>query len=248
MLGLFIPWGSDRQNQQFRRGQQFSSLWEELKLTLSRRLLFHVQNFDSLRKSREEVLADRSRYHSRSDDQSDSSSDVSESISQDGVDDLDDFTDQNSEETSTVSVIRRDVSSAIETISSAIDPKGGFWTRMDDLKRTAELSSALKTERGGVIGKGIHFERSAADDVTMLKEWTSALKQQASNVRKRNSGIEGDIEDDEMIGGGDEYKAGAHLVQMPQQRCKTWDEAQEEVIAELSLNEKQKRVIILIAA
>ena len=106
MLGLFIPWGSDRQNQQFRRGQQFSSLWEELKLTLSRRLLFHVQNFDSLRKSREEVLADRSRYHSRSDDQSDSSSDVSESISQDGVDDLDDFTDQNSEETSTVSVIR----------------------------------------------------------------------------------------------------------------------------------------------
>ena len=106
MLGLFIPWGSDRQNQQFRRGQQFSSLWEELKLTLSRRLLFHVQNFDSLRKSREEVLADRSRYHSRSEDQNDSSSDVSESISQDGVDDLDDFTDQNSEETSTVSVIR----------------------------------------------------------------------------------------------------------------------------------------------
>ena len=184
MLGLFIPWGSDHQNQQFRRGQQFSSLWEELKLTLSRRLLFHVQNFDSLRKSREEVLADRSRYHSRSDDQSDSSSDVSESISQDGVDNLDDFTDQNSEETSTVSVIRRDVSSAIEMISSVIDPKGGFWTRMNDLKRTAELSSALKMERGGVIGKGIHFERSAADDVTMLKEWTSALEQQASNARK----------------------------------------------------------------
>ena len=69
-------------------------------------------------------------------------------------------------------------------ISSAIDPKGGFWTRMDDLKRMAELSSALKTERGGVIGKGIYFERSAADDVTMLKEWTSALEQQAFNARK----------------------------------------------------------------
>ena len=55
---------------------------------------------------------------------------------------------------------------------------------MDDLKRTVELSSALKMERGGVIGKGIYFERSAADDVTMLKEWTSALEQQAFNARK----------------------------------------------------------------
>ena len=123
--------------------------------------------------------------------------------------------------------------------------------RIDDLKRMVELSSTLKMQRGEVIGKGVHFERNAANDITMLKEWTSALEGQASRARKRNSGIDGDIEDDEMIGEGlpsDEYEDGAHLVPIHQQHCKTWEEARDEVIVELSLNEKQKRVIMLVAA
>ncbi len=184
MLGLFIPWGPDHQNQRFRRGQTFSSLWEELKSTLSPRLLFHVQNFDAFRKSREEVLADRSRYHSRSEDQNDSASDISEALWHDDADDVDDFSAHDDEEARAVSLVRRDISSAIETISSAIDRKRGFWTRIDDLKRMVELSSTLKMQRGEVIGKGVHFERNAANDITMLKEWTSALEGQASRARK----------------------------------------------------------------
>ena len=100
--------------------------------------------------------------------------------------------------------------------------------RIDDLKRMVELSSTLKMQRGEVIGKGVHFERNAMNDIIILKEWTSALEGQASRVRKRNSGIDSDIEDDEIIGEGlpsDEYEDGAHLVSIHQQHCKTWEEA-----------------------
>ena len=144
MLGLFIPWGPDHQNQRFRRGQMFSSLWEELKSTLSPRLLFHVQNIDAFWKSREEVLADRSRYHSYSEDQNDSTSDISEALWHDNTDDIDDSSAYNDEEARVVSLVKWDISSTIETIFSAIDCKWGFWMRIDDLKRMVELSSTLK--------------------------------------------------------------------------------------------------------
>src|SRR5436190_21536201 len=197
MLGLFIPWGPDYENLRFRIGQRFSSLWEELKLTLSQRILFHVHNFDALQRSREEALADRRRYQDHSEEQEDCGSDTGEHISEN---EEDNFTNYEHEEISTVNVIPQDVSSAIEIISSALDSRRGFWTKMEDLKRTTELSSALKMRSGEVVGRGACFERSGEDYATLIKEWTSVLNQQASIARKRKSGVEGDVEDDEAIG------------------------------------------------
>ena len=61
MLVLFIPWGIDDQNQQFLAAESFVSLWAEAKETLSPRLKFHVDNFENLRKSREDIHTDRKR-------------------------------------------------------------------------------------------------------------------------------------------------------------------------------------------
>src|SRR5947207_3948981 len=61
MLSLFIPWGFEDQNEQFQKGGNFIEVWDNLKTSLSARLRFHVNNFNSLRKSREDVLADRER-------------------------------------------------------------------------------------------------------------------------------------------------------------------------------------------
>src|SRR5213080_4893616 len=62
MLALFIPWGTDYQDQQFRAAKSFTGLWAEAKETLSPRLAFHANNFHNLRKSKEDVIADQ-RWH-----------------------------------------------------------------------------------------------------------------------------------------------------------------------------------------
>ena len=91
--------------------------------------------------------------------------------------------------------------------------------RIDDLKRIVKLSSTLKMQRGEVIGKRVHFKRNTANDITILKEQISALEGQASRARKRNSGTDNNIEDNEIIGEGlssDEYEDEAHLVPIHQ--------------------------------
>ena len=55
MLALFKPWGTDYQNKEFTNAWSFTSLWLERKAQLCKWLSFHVENFESLRKSKEEV-------------------------------------------------------------------------------------------------------------------------------------------------------------------------------------------------
>ena len=59
MLALFIPWGTNYQDQQFRAAKSFTGLWAEVKKILSPRLAFHANNFHNLRKSKEDIIADQ---------------------------------------------------------------------------------------------------------------------------------------------------------------------------------------------
>ena len=75
MLALFIPWGTDYQDQQFRAAKSFTGLWAEVKETLSSRLAFHANNFHNLRKSKEDVIADQRRC--REEEEGDGNEDTS---------------------------------------------------------------------------------------------------------------------------------------------------------------------------
>ena len=58
MLALFKPWGFEYQNEEFENGGSFTTLWSQTRARLCKRLRFHVENFESLRKSKEEVAAE----------------------------------------------------------------------------------------------------------------------------------------------------------------------------------------------
>jgi len=252
MLALFIPWGTGEENILFRTAKSFSTLWGELKSTLSERILFHVQNFDSLQRSKQEVLADRrNRHDGYGEDQEDVYQDIEEFVGDDEEEENFTLYDRD-DDTTGMDIFRREVSGALESISSAIDPQRGFWARMDDSKRIVVLNSALKDQNEGVVRRGVHFRRNDDSYTAESKEWKLALKRQASNATKRDhgeesiAGINGDmgenINEDSLA--PDE---GAQLVRN-QQTYRTWEEARDTIIEELSLNEKQRMLLVLVAA
>ena len=57
------------------------------------------------------------------------------------------------------------------------------------------------------------------------------------------------VNDDDSVASAEEIELGAHLEDyVNQPACGTWQEARDQVITELNLNDKQKRLIILISA
>ena len=130
---------------------------------------------------------------------------------------------------------------------------------MDDGNRAMELLEVMKSEREGNIGKGKDFSKFQENFEWYLKAWKKSLKCQECKVKKVEQGSDSvensDYEDKSEQGFDNESSAedgdiindkdrsdteGAYLRFMKTTLCSSWEEAQDKVANELSLNEKQK--------
>src|SRR4051794_36472504 len=146
MLALFKPWGFDYQKEEFENGGSFTTLWSQTRGRLCKRLRFHVENFDSLRKSKEEVAAERAKRNGEEETVRCNSSFDSDYEYFGG--DSDDGNDED--------VFTEDISVGIGKIASGFDERG-LWPRMPDLQRIKELRYALKSTERYTVGRGNSF-------------------------------------------------------------------------------------------
>src|SRR2546429_2241687 len=186
MLALFIPWGIDDQNQRFLAAESFVSLWAEAKETLSPRLKFHVDNFESLRKSREDVHADRKRRDTQwgKGNEDTHGSDV----------DAEDFAIFDSDDEGPgddKALFQQDISNAINCISSSINTRRDLWAKMVDKQKVSVLADVLK-KPGQRVGKGMSFGKFAGSArlKEMAEDWNISLKQQQWDAKVLECGRE----------------------------------------------------------
>jgi len=147
---------------------------------------------------------------------------------------------------------------------------------MVDKQKVSVLADALK-KPGQRVGKGMSFGKFAGSArlKETAEDWNISLKQQQWDAKvlecgrevvsdrpvkkNRHSRVENenvhDDEDDDIANDDSENAMevletglGAYLEEFPsQQSCASWEEARDQVINELSLNDKQKTLINLIS-
>ena len=127
------------------------------------------------------------------------------------------------------------------------------------LERVRSESGILVVDDCGRVGhnyrvcSGNNFGMFPGNYEEMSKHWTESLKVQERRLKLKECGSEavGDIEDDDEEDDNEDNKGenseGARLEFTSRQVCTSWEEAWDSVVEELSFNEKQRCLLMLIA-
>ena len=162
------------------------------------------------------------------------------------------YFDRDSDDDTDEDVLTQDISVGISQIASVVDERG-FWVTMPDLQRIKDLRHGLRSTERYTVGRGNNFGMFPGNYEEMSKHWTESLKVQERRLKLKECGSEavGDIEDDDEEDDNEdnegENSEGARLEFASRQVCTSWEEAWDSVVEELSLNEKQRRLLMLIA-
>src|SRR5947209_19769336 len=190
MLALFKPWGTDYQNNEFANARSFTSLWSERKAQLCKRLSFHAENFESLRKSKEEVSLDQAKRKERLE--------MTGYNSGFDTDNDAEYFDRDSDDDTDEDVLTQDISVGISQIALVVDERG-FWATMPDLQRIKDLRHGLRSTERYTVGRWNNFGMFPGNYEEMSKHWIESLKVQERRLKLKECGSEavGDIEDDD---------------------------------------------------
>jgi len=162
------------------------------------------------------------------------------------------YFDRDSDDDTDEDVLTQDISVGISQIASAVDERG-FWATMPDLQRIKDLRHGLRSTERYTVGRGNNFGMFPGNYEEMSKHWTESLKVQERRLKLKECGseavrdIEDDDEEDDNEDNESENSESAHLEFASRQVCTSWEEAWDSVVEELSLNEKQRRPLMLIA-